>query len=474
MPNTLLLVFIHGFKGTDHTFNTFPNDLRALIAHTIPKINVLSVTYPQFETRGELKDCVAKFREWLQNKVIDLEVANGTPSPTVDPSVHVVLCGHSMGGVVAAETLLSVVKDEAIPLASSNNVINSTMTYGSAPKQRGNATTSESQDQLKSALPQEPTRLFFPYIRAVLAFDTPYLGISPGVLAHGAEQQFNQASSAYKAFGTATELFGWNSPRTSSPQPAVDAATRGLPPTDGSTGGGWAKWGRYAAFGGAAAAIAGAAGAAYLNKDQITQGFAWAGSHLEFVGCLARGAELQKRVENIVELTRTNDIGFANFYAALGEKTTSQTKYAGSVLGSDRTFCVVPKETSSSPTGTKRDVSSSDPPPPKRWKEEGPGLSDETQQGEKVQEFARDTSKSKGRWVKCVNEAASDEISAHMSIFLPRSNPNYHVMLPAARDQVVAWVDRAWYESSVQPGAAGRGEDEAATVGAEAVHEADA
>jgi len=33
----------------------------------------------------------------LQNKVIDLEVANGTPSPTVDPSVHVILVGHSMG-----------------------------------------------------------------------------------------------------------------------------------------------------------------------------------------------------------------------------------------------------------------------------------------------------------------------------------------------------------------------------------------
>jgi hypothetical protein len=33
----------------------------------------------------------------LQNKVIDLEVANGTPSPTVDPSVRTILVGHSMG-----------------------------------------------------------------------------------------------------------------------------------------------------------------------------------------------------------------------------------------------------------------------------------------------------------------------------------------------------------------------------------------
>ena len=61
---TLLLVFIHGFKGTDHTFNNFPKDLRALLSHTLPNINILSITYPQYETRGDLKDCVGKFKEW--------------------------------------------------------------------------------------------------------------------------------------------------------------------------------------------------------------------------------------------------------------------------------------------------------------------------------------------------------------------------------------------------------------------------
>lgn len=76
MKKTLLLVFLHGFKGTDHTFHSFPKQIRDQIAQALPKINVLSVQYPQYETRGDLKDCVAKFKEWLQNKVIDLEVAN--------------------------------------------------------------------------------------------------------------------------------------------------------------------------------------------------------------------------------------------------------------------------------------------------------------------------------------------------------------------------------------------------------------
>lgn len=92
-------------QGGDDTFGTFPSHLKALLQHALPKVTVMTVTYPKFETRGDLQECVGRFKDWLQNKVIDLEVANSTPSPTVDPSVHTILVGHSMGGIVAAETL---------------------------------------------------------------------------------------------------------------------------------------------------------------------------------------------------------------------------------------------------------------------------------------------------------------------------------------------------------------------------------
>ncbi|KAL8933864.1 MAG: hypothetical protein Q9211_005542, partial [Gyalolechia sp. 1 TL-2023] len=39
--------------------------LRALVSHALPQITVKAVTYPQFETRGDLGNCVSRFREWL-------------------------------------------------------------------------------------------------------------------------------------------------------------------------------------------------------------------------------------------------------------------------------------------------------------------------------------------------------------------------------------------------------------------------
>ena len=81
MKKTLLLVFIHGFKasrnsilskrfmadclqGGDNTFEKFPEHLRVLVSHKLPKLNVISAVYPQYETRGDLRSCVAKFKEW--------------------------------------------------------------------------------------------------------------------------------------------------------------------------------------------------------------------------------------------------------------------------------------------------------------------------------------------------------------------------------------------------------------------------
>jgi hypothetical protein len=91
--------------------------------------------------------------------VIDLEVAAGTASPTVDPSVRTVLIGHSMGGIVAAEAVIGLTSERPVHYTEDG--------------------IEKKDDDAEVPL----NALMFPYIQGVLAFDTPYLGIAPGLVA---------------------------------------------------------------------------------------------------------------------------------------------------------------------------------------------------------------------------------------------------------------------------------------------------
>ncbi|TDZ65050.1 hypothetical protein CTRI78_v003795 [Colletotrichum trifolii] len=386
MKKTLLLVFIHGFKGDDDTFGDkegFTDQLRSNLAASLPKINVKLLVYPKYETRGDLGDCVSRFRDWLLEKVIDLEVANATPSPTVDPSVRVVLVGHSMGGIVAAETVIGLTSEH--PIYSADGVE-------------------------KTDHPAPLNGLMFPYVQGVLAFDTPYLGISPGVVAHGAEGHYNTASAAMTQLsGLGTALWGANKQTSQSPSrnkaPVAALPAPASPPAaqQQQGAGAWGKWGKIAMVAGSAAAVAASAGAAYYNREQITQGLTWATSHLEFVGCLAKGGELQKRVQYMVKLNRELDVGFANLYTRLGKAAGSkEVSVVGTVLGKDRTFCNLPKKDNA------------------------------------------------GVWRAEVNDDANEETLAHMNMFEASKNPGYEQLKQDAAALITQWTKNDWYEASTE------------------------
>ncbi|KAI9716261.1 MAG: hypothetical protein M1812_005486 [Candelaria pacifica] len=380
MKKTLLLCFIHGFKGGDDTFGNFPEHLRALVSHALPKVDVAAITYPKFETRGDLRECIGRFREWLQDKVVDLEVQKGTPSPMIDPSVRVILCGHSMGGIVAADTVLAITSEQPI---------------SNAP---------------------EATTFMFPYIQGILAFDTPYLGIAPGVVAHGAEGHYNTASTAFGAFSEVAGVFGWGAsgqdksnkdlkkaeapkalPAAGNTKEAMAAVQSG----DAAAVPAWQRWGKVAMFAGAAGAVAAGGAAAYMKREQITEGWTWVGSHLEFVGCLMRGEELKKRLVSVVKLEEDHGLGFADMFTTLGTAAASTSgKVSSGLVGEQRTFCVLPK------------------------------------------------SNARKLFIKQVNDAATDETQAHMSMFYPKDNPGYYRMSEQAKDLVVRWASNDWYESS--------------------------
>ncbi|GAW26120.1 hypothetical protein SAMD00023353_2101510 [Rosellinia necatrix] len=98
MPRTLLLCFLHGFKGSDNTFRTFPEDLQAQVAKQLPNDNVESIVYPRYETKGELGQCSVTFLAWLKERVLDVRKARcEKPWPADDREVGVVLVAHSMG-----------------------------------------------------------------------------------------------------------------------------------------------------------------------------------------------------------------------------------------------------------------------------------------------------------------------------------------------------------------------------------------
>lgn len=394
MKKTLLLTFIHGFKGGDDTFGStgeFAEHLATLLSVELPKLQIKTAVYPQYETRGDLTECVARFQDWLLEKVIDLEVAAGTPSPTVDPSVHVVLVGHSMGGIVAAETAIGLAGDRIVPAPISRK-----------ENDKGEPEDTEIGDAEESDGEHEINSLMFPFIQGVLAFDTPYLGIAPGVVAHGAEGHYQSATAVMSQLSGLTSIWGGSkvaqntSVGTKKPVAAIEA-----PPQNKGQDSLWGNWGKMAMYAGGAAAVAAGGAAAYMNRQQITQGWTWVGSHLEFVGCLARGEEMKKRVANMARLSRELDIGFANLYTRLGKAADSkQVSTVGLVVGSQRTFCNLPAKLQA------------------------------------------------GEWKESVNDAAKDEAGAHMAMFEASQNPGYQKLSEDAKNLIVKWTKNDWYETS--------------------------
>ncbi|KAI0911892.1 hypothetical protein F4823DRAFT_255413 [Ustulina deusta] len=398
MKKTLLLCFIHGFKGGEDTFGAkseFAQHLAALISAALPKVDVRAITYPKYETRGDLHECVSRFRDWLLERVIDIEVANGTPSPTVDPSVHTILIGHSMGGIVAAETVIALANEKLIP--------------HSEDSQAGNQEHREDANGggQRAPSPEPLNGLMFPFVQGVLAFDTPFLGIAPGVVAHSAESQYNNAAAAWTQLsGLSTVIWGAGSkdqPPAGNKKPigALPAPENSQP--SAPKGGGWGNWGKIAMVAGAAGAVAASGAAAYMNRQQISTGWSWVSSHLEFVGCLARGEELKNRVRTMLRLNGELNIGFANLYTRLGKAAApKQISMVDTVLGKERTFCNLPSKSAA------------------------------------------------GVWKEAINDAATDETGAHMTMFEAKKNPGYARLSEDAKDLIVTWTKNDWYETSTR------------------------
>ncbi|KAK0390796.1 hypothetical protein NLU13_0299 [Sarocladium strictum] len=337
MSRTLLLCFVHGFKGTDNTFHDFPDDLRRQLGKQLPDHTVKSIVYPKYETKGELAEAAAAFLEWLKERVMDeRKTACETPWPPSDDKVGVVLVAHSMGGFVAVDTLFLALNERA-----------------------SNPNTN---DQL------------FPLIQGILTFDTPFNGLARSMFVYGAFSNYSKVTGVFNAMTALSAAAPATLSKLGTRSTAAPSAVPSAPRSGGGSSPAWTTWQLIAVRSGTVGAIAAGGvaaythreaimkgvqnvrnmnresiargyrqsvdalgqGLAYINRGNVGKSFAWLSDHFTFVGALMKQKELNRRLERLGAL---KGVGIQDFYCSLGENGY----WSGGYFVPERTFCAVPE-----------------------------------------------------------------------------------------------------------------------------------
>ncbi|RYP14604.1 hypothetical protein DL765_006275 [Monosporascus sp. GIB2] len=382
MPRTLLLCFIHGFRGSDDTFHDFPSDLKKQVSSKLPDHNVESIVYPKYETKGELGCCSEAFLSWLREKVMDIrKTQSEKPWPPHDRDVGVILVAHSMGGFVAVDTLFL--------------ILNERIANG------------------------EEGSPMFPLIQGILTFDTPFNGLARSMFVYGAFSNYSKVSNVFNAM-TALSAAPVALGRSAFTKSATSIpAGRPFSPT-------WKAWQLIALRTGTVGAIAAGGVAAYvhrkkimeglksmrnLNKESVKEGynqgidtlsqglayinrgnvgrsFEYLSDHFTFVGALLKQQELSRRLDRMASL---RGVGIHDFYISLGANGV----WSGGYFVPERTFCAIP--------------------------EKGHGA---------YNLFSRQ-----------VVKKVQDEVEAHISMFKLDKNEDYERMTQEACNLVVGWFN---------------------------------
>ncbi|KAI8925895.1 hypothetical protein BC831DRAFT_400617, partial [Entophlyctis helioformis] len=87
----VLLLFVHGFLGSETSFSTFPLDLLSALRQSHRLLNLEARVLPRFETKGDPTRSVNLLYNWL--------VLNAA-APEYEA---VIILAHSMGGLIAVD-----------------------------------------------------------------------------------------------------------------------------------------------------------------------------------------------------------------------------------------------------------------------------------------------------------------------------------------------------------------------------------
>ncbi|KAJ1906196.1 hypothetical protein IWQ60_012135 [Tieghemiomyces parasiticus] len=383
----LLLVFIHGFRGDDFTFQDFPERLRTVLTNSLRDCDVEAVTFPRYETRGDLKSATDRFCNWLLNTLDE--------SRRTDPltgEILVLLVGHSMGGLLAADAILQLEGQSAPDTPQGDLKASSEFSPHASPT---TATASAPQGSSLAAVQPSPLRAHQAVMLGLLAFDSPFYGINSSLWTDAAIERASAVSDQVSTYlpaitaGTAavSSFFGSKAASGSAPAAAVTtrSATTIANAASASSKWGIGKWGAVAA--GALVASAAAAAATYSQRTRIQDGIGYITGHLEFVSDLVRHEQLVRRVQRLVALPR---VFFHCYYNEL-EKSAIPA----------RTFIALPPPTTRS-------------------------------------------------HFEAVPAEAPDEIEAHIAMFKPSANSHYYTLGDMAIHRIIDMV-KAYGQDPLSP-----------------------
>lgn len=139
---TLLLIYIHGFYGNKQSFRSFPHHVHAYLRSALADSHVIhSKIYPRYKTYRAIELARDNFSEWL--------------IPHESPATDVILVGHSMGGILAAEIVL-----------------------------------------MPNTHPYRSSQPFKHRVLGTISLDSPFLGLHPGIVVAGISSLFQSAPEA--------------------------------------------------------------------------------------------------------------------------------------------------------------------------------------------------------------------------------------------------------------------------------------
>ncbi|PWY83592.1 hypothetical protein BO70DRAFT_352404 [Aspergillus heteromorphus CBS 117.55] len=397
----LLLIYIHGFKGSDTTFQHFPTHVHNLLSTLLPSHEIYTRVYPQYETRGEMQAAVAQFSSWL--------------SPHESPDLDIILLGHSLGGILAADA--------------------AALTPTSTPTPTGGAQHHHHQPQF-----QPKHRIL-----GLINFDVPFLGLQPRVYHTSLSSFFLQKN--FPGDDERPSTFATASANYVAPVMVTVADDHGREDevSVGIDG--------IGVMGGLKKHFRQHQKKKSEPKKSLVDRFA---PSLKFANCLNDSAELRRRYAWLMELEAAEDsparVRFVNYYA----ESTGEGPKAGASGAARPVVRAAASESSLLGTGMGTGTVGELEGVSRSVSESGSAemVGTGTGTGRKLRRFAVLPSKDgsglwdDSLWVPVLMEDM-DEVTAHMSMFVAQG-ARYERLVGETVSQIEGWVqrdlDRRWLQ----------------------------